>query len=107
MPAKLTFAALAALLAKVLPKFLFNRALYKMTGRKAIMLGSALVMLGLTIWLSPATAASNDNQNPLERFIAQPSSAISDEPRGYVLEDYLYCARAKQVTNVKVDSYAE
>ena len=44
------------MLAKALPKFLFNRALYKMTGRKALVLVSIVVMLGLTLWLSPATA---------------------------------------------------
>ena len=56
MPVKLTLAALMALLAKTLPKFLFNRALYKITGRKALVLVSIAVMLGVTLWLSPATA---------------------------------------------------
>jgi hypothetical protein len=55
MAGKLTLAALIALLPKILPKFLFNRALYKMTGRKALVLISIAVMLGLTLWL-PATA---------------------------------------------------
>ena len=44
------------MLAKVLPKFLFNRALYKMTGRKTLVLVSVAVMLGMTLWLSPTTA---------------------------------------------------
>lgn len=48
--------SLVALLSKILPKFLFNRALYKMTGRKALVLASIAVMLGVTFWLSPATA---------------------------------------------------
>ena len=56
MAGKLTLAALIALLPKMLPKFLFNRALYKMTGRKALVLASIAVMLGMTLWLSPATA---------------------------------------------------
>lgn len=56
MAAKLTLAALLALLSKVLPKALFNRALYKLTGRKALVLTSILVMLGVTLWLSPASA---------------------------------------------------
>ena len=56
MAVKFTLAALAALLSKVLPKALFNRALYKLTGRKALVLTSVLVMLGVTLWLSPASA---------------------------------------------------
>jgi endonuclease YncB( thermonuclease family) len=56
MAGKLTLAALIALLPKILPKFLFNRALYKMTGRKALVLASIAVMLGVTLWFSPATA---------------------------------------------------
>ena len=56
MAGKLTLAALIALLPKMLPKFLFNRALYKMTGRKALVLASIAAMLGVTVWLSPATA---------------------------------------------------
>ena len=56
MAGKLTLAALIAPLPKMLPKFLFNRALYKMTGRKALVLASITVMVGVTLWLSPATA---------------------------------------------------
>ena len=45
-----------ALLSKALPKFLFNRALYKMTGRKALVLTSMALIFGVTLWLSPTTA---------------------------------------------------
>jgi len=54
MAVKFTLATLLALLSKALPKVLLNRALYKLTGRKIVWLLSALVMLGLTLWLSPA-----------------------------------------------------
>ena len=52
--------ALIALLQKMLPKFLFNRALYKMKGRKALVLPSIAVMLGVTLCLSPTAALEVD-----------------------------------------------
>ena len=48
--------SLVALLSKTLPKFLFNRALYKMTARKTLVLVSIVVILAVTLWVFPATA---------------------------------------------------
>ena len=42
---KLTTAALVALVWKFLPKFLFNRGLYRLTGKKALVALSIIVML--------------------------------------------------------------
>ena len=51
MALKLTAAAVVAVLAKVLPKFLFNRTLYRMTGSKFAPLLSLLLMIALSWWL--------------------------------------------------------
>lgn len=51
MALKLTAAAVVAVLAKVLPKFLFNRTLYRMTGSKFALLLSLLLMIALSWWL--------------------------------------------------------
>jgi len=51
MALKLTAAAVVAVLAKVLPKFLFNRTLYRMTGREFALLLSLLLMIALSWWL--------------------------------------------------------
>ena len=51
MALKLTLAAAAAVLAKVLPKLLFNRTLYRVTGSKLILLSSIALMLALSWWL--------------------------------------------------------
>ena len=56
--------SLVALLSKILPKFLFNRALYKMTGRKALVFTSIAVMLGVTLWLSPTAADDRPAEVP-------------------------------------------
>ena len=71
MAIKLTLAALVALLSKVLPKALFNRALYKITGRKTLVLTWALVMLGLTLWLSPPAADDRSAGIPEEARYAK------------------------------------
>ena len=47
MALKLSVAAVVAVLAKVLPKFLFNRTLYRVTGSKLALLLSVLVTNGL------------------------------------------------------------
>ena len=51
MALKLSVAAVVAVLAKVLPKFLFNRTLYRVTGSKLALLLSLLLMIGLSWWL--------------------------------------------------------
>ena len=51
MAFKLTVAAVVAVLAKVLPKFLFNRTLYRVTGSKLALLLSLLLMIALSWWL--------------------------------------------------------
>ena len=51
MALKLTAAAVVAVLAKVLPKFLFNRTLYRMTGSEFALLLSLLLMIALSWWL--------------------------------------------------------
>ena len=51
MALKLSVAAVVAVLAKVLPKFLFNRTLYRGTGSKLALLLSLLLMIGLSWWL--------------------------------------------------------
>ena len=51
MALKLTVAAVVAVLAKVLPKFLFNRTLYRVTGSKLALLLSLLMMIALSWWL--------------------------------------------------------
>ena len=51
MALKLSIAAVVAVLAKVLPKFLFNRTLYRVTGSKLALLLSLLLMIGLSWWL--------------------------------------------------------
>ena len=51
MVLKLSVAAVVAVLAKVLPKFLFNRTVYRVTGSKLALLLSLLVMIGLSWWL--------------------------------------------------------
>ena len=43
--------SVVAVLAKVLPKFLFNRTLYRVTGSKLALLLSLLLMIGLSWWL--------------------------------------------------------
>ena len=48
---KLTVAAVVAVLAKLLPKFLFNRTLYRVTGSKLALLLSLLLMIALSWWL--------------------------------------------------------
>ena len=70
MAVKFTLAALVALLSKALPKALFNSALYKLTGRKTVWLLSALVMLGVTLWLSPASADDRPARVPTYERIA-------------------------------------
>ena len=47
MALKLSPVAFVALLAKVLPKFLFNRAIYKLTGSRQLLAISITVMLAL------------------------------------------------------------
>ena len=47
MALKLSVAAVVAVRAKVLPKFLFNRTLYRVTGSKLALLLSVLVTNGL------------------------------------------------------------
>ena len=54
MALKLSVAAVVAVLAKVLPKFLFNRTLYRVTGSKLALLLSLLVMIVLSWWLQGA-----------------------------------------------------
>ena len=51
MAFKLSVAAVVAVLAKVLPKFLINRTLYRVTGSKLALLLSLLLMIGLSWWL--------------------------------------------------------
>ena len=51
MALKLTAAAVVAVLAKVLPKFLFNRTLYRVTGSKLALLLSLFLIIGLCWWL--------------------------------------------------------
>ena len=51
MALKLTAAAVVAMLAKVLPKFLFNRTLYRVTGSKLALLLSLVLMIALSWWL--------------------------------------------------------
>jgi len=51
MALQLSVAAVVAVLAKVLPKFLFNRTLYRVTGSKLALLLSLLLMIGLSWWL--------------------------------------------------------
>ena len=51
MALKLSVAAVVAVLAKVLPKFLFNRTLYRVMGSKLALLLSLLIMIGLSWWL--------------------------------------------------------
>ena len=51
MALKLSVAAVVAVLAKVLPKFLFNRTLYRVTGSKLALLLSLLLMIALSWWL--------------------------------------------------------
>ena len=51
MALKLSVAAVVAVLAKVLPEFLFNRTLYRVTGSKLALLLSLLLMIGLSWWL--------------------------------------------------------
>ena len=51
MALKLSVAAVVAVLAKVLPKFLFNRTLYRVTGSKIALLLSLLLMIALSWWL--------------------------------------------------------
>ena len=51
MALKLSVAAVVAVLAKVLPKFLFNRTLHRVTGSKLALLLSLLLMIGLSWWL--------------------------------------------------------
>ena len=48
MVLKLSVAAVVAVLAKVLPKFLFNRTLYRVTGSKLALLLSVLLIIGLS-----------------------------------------------------------
>jgi hypothetical protein len=48
---KLTTAALIAFIGKALPKFLFNRGLYRLTKKKTAVLLSILMMLAWA-WLS-------------------------------------------------------
>ena len=48
---KFSVAEVVAVLAKVLPKFLFNRTLYRVTGSKLALLLSLLLMIGLSWWL--------------------------------------------------------
>ena len=51
MALKLSVAAVVAVLAKVLPKFLFNRTLYRVTGSKLALLLSLLLIIGVSWWL--------------------------------------------------------
>ena len=55
MALKLSSVALLALLAKVLPKFMFNRAIYKLTGSRLLLMISITVMLALMYW-SPVSS---------------------------------------------------
>ena len=48
---KFLVAEAVAVLAKVLPKFLFNRTLYRVTGSKFALLLSLLLMIALSWWL--------------------------------------------------------
>ena len=48
MVLKLSVAAVVAVLAKVLPKFLFNRTLYRVTGSKLALLLSVLLIIGFS-----------------------------------------------------------
>ena len=50
MALKLSPVAFVALLAKVLPKFLFNRAIYKLTGSRLLLMISISVMVALLCW---------------------------------------------------------
>jgi hypothetical protein len=50
MALKLSSVALLALLAKVLPTFMFNRAIYKLTGSRLLLMISITVMLALMYW---------------------------------------------------------
>ena len=50
MALKLSSVAFLALLAKVLPKFMFNRAIYKLTGSRLLLVMSITVMLALMYW---------------------------------------------------------
>ena len=50
MALKLSPVAFVVLLAKVLPKFLFNRAIYKLTGSRQLLAISITVMLALMYW---------------------------------------------------------
>ena len=88
MAVKFTLAALAALLSKVLPKALLNRALYKLTGRKVVWLLSALVMLGVTLWLSPVSAdtGSAASEEAPERSAAV-TCAVVDEMHSFQRAD--------------------
>ena len=51
MALKLSVAGVVAVLAKILPKFLFSRTLYRVTGSKLALLLSLLLMIGLSWWL--------------------------------------------------------
>ena len=51
MALKLSVAAVVAVLAKVLPKFLFNRTLYRVTGSKLAQFLSLLLVIGRSWWL--------------------------------------------------------
>ena len=50
MALKLSSVAFLALLAKVLPKFLFNSAIYKLTGSRLLLVMSITVMVALMYW---------------------------------------------------------
>ena len=50
MALKLGSVAFLALLTKVLPKFLFKRAIYKLTGSRLLLAISITVMLALMYW---------------------------------------------------------
>ena len=79
MAVKFTLAALVALLSKAIPKALFNRALYKLTGRKTVWFLSALVMLGLTLWLSSASANDRPPGIPEEARYAKVDRVIDGD----------------------------
>ena len=51
MALKLSVAAVVAVLAKVLPKFLLDRTRYRVTGSKLALLLSLLLINGLSWWL--------------------------------------------------------
>ena len=51
MAVRLSVVAVVAVLAKVLPKFLLNRTLYRVTGSKLALLLSLLLINGLSWWL--------------------------------------------------------